>query len=128
MQRDVYRGTLRLRGEENSETIREAGNYASVLAQAKRYREAKSLMRTMIPLARRVLGEGDDITLRVRWIYAMTLSRDDGATLDDLREAVEMLEEIARTARRVLGAPHPTAAGIEGALTLVRAQLEAREA
>ena len=33
--------------------------------------------------------------------------RDDGATLDDLREAVTTLEETERTARRVLGGAHP---------------------
>ena len=61
----------------------------------------------MIRVARRVLGEGHELTLKVRWNYAGALYKDPGATLDDLREAVRTLEEIERTARRVLGASHP---------------------
>ena len=38
--------------------------------------------------------------LTMRWIYAMALYKDDGATLDDLREAVMTLENTERTARR----------------------------
>ena len=45
--------------------------------------------------------------------YAIALSRDTGATLDDLREAVTMLEEAERTGRRVLGNAHPMVLGIE---------------
>ena len=33
--------------------------------------------------------------------------KDDGATLDDLRLAVTMLEETERTSRRVRGSAHP---------------------
>ena len=47
------------------------------------------------------------------------------ATLDDLREAVETLEELTRTARRVLGGAHPLAMHIEG--TLARAKLRFQE-
>ena len=36
-------------------------------------------------VARRVLGESHEVTLRMRWSYAQTLYKDDGATLDDLR-------------------------------------------
>ena len=32
--------------------------------------EAKSLLRKMMPVARRVLGDVRDLTLRMRWIYA----------------------------------------------------------
>ena len=35
------------------------------------------------------------------------LPEDPAATLDDLREAVETLEDAERTARRVLGGAHP---------------------
>ena len=50
-----------------------------------------------------------------------------GATLEDLREAVNTLEETAQTARRVLGGAHPTATGIETSLRNSRAMLRARE-
>ena len=53
---------------------------------------------------------------------------DEGATLDDLREAVTRLEEIERTARRVLGGAHPLTVDIEGVVQNARAALRAREA
>ena len=55
------------------------------------------------------------------------LYRDDGATLDDLREAVSTLEDLERTARRVLGCAHPAVMGIQQSLRKSRAALRARE-
>ena len=55
-------------------------------------------------------------------------SRDDDATLDDLREAVSTLEDTERTARRVLGGAHPDVVGIEESLRWARKVLRAREA
>jgi hypothetical protein len=49
-------------------------------------------------------------------IPAPRAPRDDGATLDDLREAVTTLEEAEQIARRVLGGTHPTTVTIELAL------------
>ena len=48
--------------------------------------------------------------------------------LDDLREVVRLLEDLAPTARRVLGSAHPVAAGIERDLRESQAALCAREA
>ena len=53
--------------------------------------------------------------------------KDDGATLDDLREAVTTLEDAERIARRVLGGAHPTTGWVEIALREARAALRARE-
>ena len=85
-------------------------------------------MRKMTPVARRALGTSHITTLRMRWIYARALYEDDGATLDNLREAVTTLEDTERIARRVLGGAHPNTTGIAGALRLARAALHAREA
>ena len=63
----------------------------------------------------------------MRCIDAQSLYRDDGATLDDLREAVTTLVEIGRIARRVLGGAHPGTEGIEGDVERSRAALRARE-
>ena len=80
-----------------------------------------------MPVARRTLGESNELTLKLRWCYAQTLARADGATLDDLREAVDTLEEIERTARRVFGGAHPFTVDVEYALRDARAALRARE-
>ena len=60
-------------------------------------------------------------------LYAMALYFNPDAKLDDLREAVETLEDIERTARRVLGGAHPLTTGIEKDLRDARALLRARE-
>ena len=126
MRREVYSGRLKLHGEEHEDTLLVANNYASSLVNLKRFEEAKSLMRKTMPVARRVLGESNEITLKMRNIYAGWLYKDD-ATLDDLREAVTTLEDIEPTARRVLGVSHPTTSLIAGRLRAARAALSARE-
>ena len=80
----------------------------------------------MMPVARRVLGDSNETTLRMRWGYAEALYMDDGATLDDLREAVNTLEELERTARRVLGDVHPITEGMEDELQDAQDALYAR--
>ena len=60
--------------------------------------------------------------------YAKALYKDDGSTLDDLREAVATLEETTRTARRVLGGAHPLVLALEGSMRLSRKALQPREA
>ena len=59
--------------------------------------------------------------------YAEALYKDDGATLDDLREAVTTLEETERIARRMLGGAHPLTVDMEKSLRKSRAVLAARE-
>ena len=107
--------------------LRAATNYATSLRDLERFKETKSLLRKTIPVTRRVLGESHDLTIRMRWNYAAALCNDTGATLDDLREAVETLADAERIARRVFGGAHPTTAGIERALRQARAILRARE-
>ena len=58
----------------------------------------------------------------------MALYRDDGATHDDLREAVTTLEDVERVARRVMGGTHPLTKSNEIHLRGARAALRAREA
>ena len=80
-----------------------------------------------MPVARRVLGENDILTLKMRLIYARVLCKDPAGALDDLREAVTTLEDTERTARRVLGGTHPLTEDFECGLQVVRAELRARE-
>ena len=127
MKRDVYSGYLKLKGGSDEDTLLAAHNYAATLHTLKRHEEAKSLLRKTMPVARRVLGEDNETRILTRWIYADALYTDPCATLDELREAVTTLGEIERTARRVLGAAHPTAMEIERSLRLARAALRARE-
>ena len=85
------------------------------------------MTRKNLPMARRVLGENDEITLKMRKAYGEALYGDANATLDDLREAVTTLEEIERTAQQVFGGPHPTTMGIRRSLHNARGALRTRE-
>ena len=127
MRRDVYSGDLRLYGEEHKETLINSHNYANNLICLERFGEVKQLLHKLLPVARRVLGEDDIITLRMRKTYARALYRDPAATLDDLREAVATYEEIERTARRVLGGAHPLTVDIGRGLQYARSALAARD-
>jgi len=93
-----------------------------------RHEEASSLMRKIIPVARRVLGESCRLTLEIRWLYAMALYRDEGATLDDLREAAETLESVAPLWKRIFGEAHPETSKVQGALKVARKALATRTA
>ena len=108
-------------------TLTQANNYATQLTGRGRHEEAKALLRKEVPVARRILGENDELTLTMRKNYAVALWSDPAATLNDLRESVTMLEDMERIARRVLGGAHPLVVGIEGTLRAAQATLRARE-
>ncbi len=127
MRRDVYSGWSRLNGEHHN-TLIAANNYANSLLCLKSFEEAKSLLRKTMPVAQRVLGESNELTLRMRWHYARALYEDTGITLDAVREAVTTLEESERIARRVFGGTHPLTVDIEHSLQTARAVLADREA
>jgi ABC-type oligopeptide transport system substrate-binding subunit len=63
----------------------------------------------------------------MRTHYAAVLIYTNHRKLDDFREAVTMLEDTERIARRVLGGAHPTTERIELSLQHARAALRARE-
>ena len=112
---------MKLNGEENCKTLIAASNYANSLVNIKRFEDAKALLRRTVPVARRVLGESRDVTLRMRKVYARALCEDGSAPLDDLREAVTTFEDAGRIARRVFGGAHPLTVGIEYHLRNTRA-------
>ena len=58
---------------------------------------------------------------------SQALYRDEGATLDDLRESVTTFEDAERIARRVFGGAHPLTKDIEGNVHAARAVLRAHE-
>ena len=103
-----------------------ANNYAWGLFRLGRFEEAKSVLRKMMPVTQRVLGESHKLTLTIRKLGAMALYSDPDATLDDLREAKTTLEEIERIARRVMGGAHPLVTEIERNLRASQDALYAR--
>ena len=122
----VYFGFLKLFGMESEATLQVANNYADLLKNLNRFEEAKALWRETIPVARRVLGDNREDTIRMRWNYAKALCIDEDVTFEDLREAVATLEEVERLARRVFGGAHPFTVRIEGSLGDARTMLRVR--
>ena len=123
MRREVYSERLKLDGGEDESTLLAANNYAWNLEDLNRHKEAKALAHKSIPVARRSLGASHLTTIRLRWIYARSLYLNDGATLDDLREAVTTLEELERITRRVFGGAYPITVEIKDDLRDARAVL-----
>ena len=108
-------------------TLLAANNYGASLKDHNSFEEARLLLRKTIPVARRVLGDSHRITLTMRLFCARALYEDEGATFDDVREAVTTLDDAERTARRVLGGAHPDTVDIEQSLRYARDTLRARE-
>ena len=127
MDREVYSGTLRLNGEDHRDTILAATNYAAALNRLQRFEEAKALSHKMMLVARRVLGESNELTLKIRFHYATALYLDTDTSLDGLREAVTTHEDMERIARRVLGGAHPLSQKIEEGLRTSRGVLAVRQ-
>ena len=123
MGREVYLQTLQLYGMEASVSLEEGSKYASSLLTARRFAEPKALLEDTIPIARRVLGERDHLTVQMRSIYARALSEDPNATLADLHEAVNTLEEIEGIVQRVYGGAHPFTEAIVASLQIARGAL-----
>ena len=63
-------------------------------------REAHVLLRKLAPMSRRAFGPDHDATLKVRRLYAKSLYVADAASRDDVTKAENILEDVARTARR----------------------------
>jgi hypothetical protein len=97
------------------------------LQEQQQFEEARSLLRRHTPAAQRDFGESDDLTLKMKEKYAKALYKDDGSTLDDLREAVDTLEELNRPKGRVFSGAHPITKSIEDNLRDARTALHARE-
>ena len=125
--RDVRSGYVKLLGEEALETLGATNNLAATLLGLQRYAEAKALLLKTVRVARRALGEGHRLTLKMRSLHAQALYTDDGATLDDTRKAVTTLEDAERISRRVFGGSHPMTTAIEGDLQCARLVLNARQ-
>ena len=133
MQRLNFALSLRVYGREEEETLAAVINLVAVLLDwdgsgPGRFDEVKSLLSQSLPVARRVLGESHRITLISRLSYEEARYLDPRATLNDHRGAVVALEEVARDARRVLGAAHPHVEQMERSLRSARRALHVREA
>ena len=118
---------MRVSGEETYETVTAANNYAISLLEQGHFEETKSLLRPTLPIVQRVLGDNNELVFRMKKVYVEAFLLDGAATPDEFREAVTMIEDTERTARRVLGGTHPFALDLARAVKVSRAALFIRE-
>ena len=78
-------------------------------------------------MARRY-GADHEIVLRTRRVYARALYSGENAPLSDVRQAVEILEEICPMTRRIMGPSHPRTSHSERVLMEAREKLAQAEA
>ena len=77
------------------------------MIDAKLFKEARTLLRKNIRVARRTRDDQDEFVLDLRTSYAQAIYRDTNSSRSDVYEAVAILEDVVRTARRVFGLQHP---------------------
>ena len=124
--REVYERGEALRGPEHEETLVSAGNLASSLLATGHHDEAKTLLRDkVLPTARRVLPPENDVIVSCDSMLALAIYKADDASVEDLREAVALLETVCTTSRRVYGAEHPHVAIHKDRLEAAQAKLAA---
>ena len=124
--REIHAMNVALRGPEHEETLYSAGNLAHSLVATGHHDEAKTLLRDkVLPTARRVLPPENDVIVSGDSILARAIYQADDASVEDLREAVALLEAVCTTSRRVYGAEHPQVAICESRLDAAQAKLAA---
>ena len=127
--RDVARCELLPSARRRRESLGERVDYTEVTPSTKR---------ALVSTVRGARGEGNQSRRPERLLRAPRLSFQilellrvarrvaRVLTLEDLREAVETLEETERIAQRVFGGANPTVGAIVDALRVARAALNAR--
>ena len=106
MQREVYAGRQNLFWSGGNQDIAVC-NLTEYLVAAREFEEAQSLAREELPAIIDRHGPDGSLTLEVRAWYARALFRADGASEDDVAEALTILEDVLRRSKRVLGDSHP---------------------
>ncbi len=127
--RDIFAETRDVFGVEDEETLEAAYSLSTVMVEhdcagcVQFFREFN-----LIETAARVHGTDHEIVLRYRRVYARALYSGKNAPLSDVRQAVEILEEICPMTRRVMGPSHPRTSHSERVLMEAREKLARAEA
>ena len=121
--REIYAKAVELHGKSDERTFAATNNLSSCLKRGGHIAEAITLLRQGIPEAKNALGAENDITLSLCQALAQCLCDEHGASPEQIREAVALLESTLRTSQRVFGRAHPTTKRLEGDLAIARLML-----
>ena len=113
MRREVFADSLRLNAPDDDDTIISAHHLSESLIHAKLFKEARTLLRKNIRVARRTRENGNELILDLRTTYVRAIYRDTDSSRSDVHEAVAISEDTVRTGRRVFGTEHPYFAGYQ---------------
>ena len=125
---DVFRAEVGDGRQYHEETFGTAFNLAIALHNNLKFAEAQKLLRERIPDCERSLGRNHELSLRFPWLYANCLCDNVDASLADLVEAVDVLESVVKSWKRVMGERHPEMANVLNASQRAREQLRNRRA
>ena len=89
-------------------TLNAANNLVYALQKQMKHAEAVSILRGPLSDARRAFGDDHEMTLMLGSLLADSLvAPGTERTIDGLREAIVMREDICKRSRRLLGISHP---------------------
>ena len=126
LRRRIYARRLRLFGVYHEHSIEAAVNLSSILCGRGLGVEARSLILTHIPKS--VLKMDYDGPCMAEYhklnvIYAGTFLEDKDASMEEVREAVTLLESANEWEKRTLGPDHPQTVNSQGILESAREKL-----
>ena len=110
---------MKLDGNDDVGTIREAANVAECLLILNKLGEAEDFLNDVMPIAQRSLGDDHLWTIVLRSWYGKLLSLKADAS------GVEILEDTMRRASRCFGTGHPWTKDVQEKLDDARAKLAA---
>ena len=96
---------------------------STLVDELQQFDEARAFLRDRIPEATRALGKDHDQTFKLQRMYAQSLYENDGASREDVTEAIATLEDIDRRGTRVYGPAHPQAVATRNRLAEARETL-----
>ena len=100
-------------------TLVDALNLCQSLVSTERYAEAKAVVLEARPHARRLLGDGNEVTIKLRYVYCQVCCLDFSTRPEEMRLVKAELEDVVRTCRRTLGPAHPNTISYQGLLERV---------
>ena len=119
--KDLYEQMCALHGPESVYPATMGSNYAQTLIRVERFADARAVGREIVQWAHR--NPDSPHSFHIVKALMDSLYKDPNASADDLREAVEVFENIPATSSRVLGSAHPDTKNYEKALAKARKAL-----
>ena len=128
--RDTYAESRDAFGREDANTLYAAEALAVAMFGSGEYAECAQFLRDngLIDAVTRSLGTDHESAFALRRTYARALYSGEEPPLRDLRQAVEILEEVSRMSSRVMGPRHPRTLRSEDYLQEAREELARAEA